>query len=148
MRKHDVYQSIEPKTDMLLSRLHGVRNTGAGKWQAKCPSHADRSPSLGIKQVDDKIMINCLAGCGKQEILSAIGLTFDDLFPDRITDNTKPVPRFSRSEFYDIAVNEAGIISLALMDVLAKREVSVDNWDRVLIAIKKISSMREEICRK
>jgi hypothetical protein len=50
------YQPIEPKTELLLSLLSGVKNTGRDKWLALCPAHDDRSPSLGIKQLDDKII--------------------------------------------------------------------------------------------
>ena len=36
----------------LLERLEGVRSTGPGKWQALCPAHADRDPSLSIDETD------------------------------------------------------------------------------------------------
>ena len=70
------------KVENLLSRLSGVKG-GNGKWIAQCPAHTDRSPSLGIKADGDKILINCLSGCGAGDVLDSIGMTFSDLFPDR-----------------------------------------------------------------
>ena len=65
----------------LLTRLDKV--TGKyPKWSARCPAHMDRSPSLGIRQLDDgKILINCLAGCGAVDVMDAIGMSLSDLFP-------------------------------------------------------------------
>jgi hypothetical protein len=71
----------------LLSRLDKVKSTGPGKWLACCPgpvhNKGDRHPSLGIKQVDDMILIHCFAGCAVSEIVSSIGLTLSDLMPER-----------------------------------------------------------------
>ncbi len=39
--------------DALLSLLDGVRETGPGKYQARCPAHDDRSASLAIKDCGD-----------------------------------------------------------------------------------------------
>jgi len=53
----------------LLHRLDKVRTSGKSKWMACCPSHQDKSPSLGIKLLDDgKILINCLAGCAAGDV--------------------------------------------------------------------------------
>lgn len=145
MAKYDLYQSIEAKTENFLSRLEGVRNTGQNKWMARCTVHADKSASLGIKQLDDKIIFNCFAGCDKQSILAAIGLKFEDLFPDKVGYEKKPVPRFSRSEFFDVAINEAGILALAIGVLLNGDEICEMNLKRVQIAMDKISHMQSEV---
>ena len=145
MAKYDLYQHIDAKTENFLSRLEGVRNTGLNKWMAKCTVHPDRSASLGIKQLDDKIIFNCFAGCDKQSILSAVGLKFEDLFPDKVGYEKKPIPRFSRSEFFDIAMNEAGILALAVGMLLNGDDICEKNLERVRIAIEKIASMNLEV---
>ena len=38
---------------VLLERLQGIKQTGPGRWLAKCPAHEDRSPSLSIRELDD-----------------------------------------------------------------------------------------------
>ncbi len=47
---------------------------------ALCPAHADNSPSLSIKEDDDRILINCFSGCSTESICTAIGLALKDLF--------------------------------------------------------------------
>jgi hypothetical protein len=68
--------------DQVAEHLNG-RRTGAGKWQAKCPGHADRSPSLSIKEgKDGRVLVKCWAGCELSAVLKACGLTLRNLFPD------------------------------------------------------------------
>ena len=43
-----------------LDKLEGVKPTGQNKWLCRCPAHADKSPSMGIKLVDDKIIFTVL----------------------------------------------------------------------------------------
>ncbi|MCV5231644.1 CHC2 zinc finger domain-containing protein, partial [Escherichia coli] len=57
------------RADVLLERLAGVRLVGAGRWMACCPAHPDRSPSLSIRVLDDKILLHCFAGCDSDAVL-------------------------------------------------------------------------------
>jgi hypothetical protein len=67
----------------LLSRLHKVRQTGSGRWIACCPAHGDKSPSLAIREIEDgRVLLHCFANCETGEVLAAVGLTFNDLFPE------------------------------------------------------------------
>ena len=78
--------------DKLLSRLEGVRSTGKDKWLARCPAHDDHSPSLNIREVDDRVLIHCFAGCSVYEVVSAVGLELSDLFAEKLkTGGCKPI---------------------------------------------------------
>lgn len=69
--------------DALLQNLTKLKKTGANKWQACCPAHEDKAPSLAIKQIDDgRVLIHCFAGCSSSEILQSVGLDFDVLYPE------------------------------------------------------------------
>lgn len=71
--------------DKLLSRLERIRKTGKSSWIACCPSHADRTPSLSIRELGDgRVLLHCFAGCEVQSVLDATALTFADLFPERL----------------------------------------------------------------
>src|SRR5215469_16820431 len=70
------------KVEDFLLRLQGVRRHRSG-WMSLCPAHADKNPSLSIRQVDGKILIHCHAGCSTQAILTALGIEARDLFEDR-----------------------------------------------------------------
>ncbi len=80
----------------LLDRLEAVKQTGTGQWQARCPAHEDRGPSLSIKQVDDCVLIHCFAGCECHEVIGALGLTMGDLFDKPLTHSTGPASRQRR----------------------------------------------------
>jgi putative DNA primase/helicase len=64
-----------------ITRLDGVRKNGSG-WQARCPAHVDRNPSLSISEREGRILVNCHAGCEPLSIVSAMGLAMRDLFAD------------------------------------------------------------------
>jgi hypothetical protein len=69
----------------LISRLSKARSTGRGTWVACCPAHEDKSPSMTVRECDDgRWLIHCFAGCEPLAILDAIGMGFDDLFPEPI----------------------------------------------------------------
>ena len=69
-------------TKRILSCLKGVRNIGDGRWIAKCPAHEDRSPSLSIRQSEDRALVYCHAGCELEAIVTALGLSVADLFDE------------------------------------------------------------------
>lgn len=75
--------------DALLSRLDRVRKTGRTKWVACCPAHDSRSrQSLAISEAaDGRVLIHDFGGCSPAEVLSAIGMDFGDLFPERDPDD-------------------------------------------------------------
>lgn len=69
--------------DEFIARFPGARG-GNGKWTARCPAHQDRSPSLSIGVAPDgRILLHCFAGCEPEAILAAVGLSLNDLFPDK-----------------------------------------------------------------
>jgi len=66
-----------------VERLERARKVGPDRWQACCPAHADRSPSLHITLGrDGRILVNCKAGCSAAEIVSALGISWRELFSD------------------------------------------------------------------
>lgn len=72
--------------DKVLERLDKVKlkkatKNGLSQWQALCPSHSDKSPSLTISEcTDNTVLVKCWSGCTASEIVSAIGLELKDLF--------------------------------------------------------------------
>ena len=65
----------------LVFRLRAKR-IGKG-WMAHCPGHKDDKPSLSISEgADGRALLKCFAGCSTESVLSALGLTVHDLFPD------------------------------------------------------------------
>jgi putative DNA primase/helicase len=67
--------------EALIARLQGVRRNGHG-WQALCPAHADKNPSLSIHLRDGRILLHCHAGCPQEAVLKALGVATRELFLD------------------------------------------------------------------
>ena len=45
-----------------------------GTWSGyvamcRCPAHSDRDPSLSLRQGDRGILVNCFAGCSREDVL-------------------------------------------------------------------------------
>jgi len=64
----------------VLGKLDGVRASTGGAYQAKCPAHADKTPSLTVKEGHSGILLKCWAGCTFDEICEALDLSGDDVF--------------------------------------------------------------------
>lgn len=142
--------SLSSKTDQLLNKLDRVKQTGQGKWLAQCPAHDDKSPSLAIKEVGDRILVHCFAGCGVTEVLSAVGLEMTDLFPDRVSDPYGPVPRkpkFSAYELFPLLVQEAVILALAWSDVITNGVMTEADRQRTQQAYQCVMRLRAEVSR-
>jgi putative DNA primase/helicase len=74
--------------EALLKHFRGLRRSGSG-WQALCPAHADKNPSLSIHVSDDKILVHCHAGCSQEAVLAACGIEARELFPQNRNDGPK-----------------------------------------------------------
>lgn len=60
--------------ELVMSRLKQVAASGDG-WSARCPAHADDSPSLSVGiGADGQVLLYCHAGCSFDEIVEALEL--------------------------------------------------------------------------
>ena len=77
--------------DKVLSCLDKVKSAGVNKWNACCPAHNDKSPSLSITETSDgTVLLKCWVGCTAQDIVSAIGLALRGLFPGEKRERRAP----------------------------------------------------------
>jgi hypothetical protein len=129
----------------LLSRLDKVRRTGAGRWIARCPAHGDRTPSLSIRELDDgRVLLHCFSGCSVHDVLSAVGLEMDALFPERPIGDRKPERRpFSAEDVLRCLEFEATLVYLAAVDICAGRALSDEDIDRLAVAAARINAALE-----
>ena len=81
IREYDPVQEV-------LSRLQGVKETGADSYIARCPvathgkGRGDRNASLTVSRGDDwRALVHCHANCQTDAVLEALGMTARDLFP-------------------------------------------------------------------
>ena len=65
-----------------------AKNSGDGNsYLGLCPAHEDRNPSLSLTLGDNKILLNCHAGCSFDGIVSAVGMNQSQFFVH--SDNSK-----------------------------------------------------------
>ncbi|PRX90848.1 DUF3987 domain-containing protein [Allonocardiopsis opalescens] len=69
--------------EVVLPRLEGIRKQ-AGYYMARCPAHPDRQPSLSVSVgKEHPVVFHCHAGCERDAILDALGLTWAELCKPR-----------------------------------------------------------------
>ncbi len=106
--------------DALISRLDKCKRTGNGTWLACCPAHEDRSPSMSIREVEDgRVLVHCFAGCGVEEILGAVGLEFDALFPPKPLGDHVPAVRrpYPAADVLEALAFEAIVLAVTAADL-------------------------------
>lgn len=128
----------------LISRLEGVKPAGDGRWYAKCPAHADRSPSLSIRDTGEKVLIHCFTGCDAEDVLTAVGLSWRDLYSDRweaARHASNPAARTYAKRTLaaaDPIVIERRILALAAADLSAGKTFSIEDQARIEVALERV----------
>lgn len=108
----------------VVERLEHCRQSGPDSWMARCPSHDDRGPSLSIKDVGGgRTLIHCHAGCGALEVLTALGLDWDALYPP--TDRNYSAEKRQRERSVDELV-----VEIAKADRAAGKHLSHEDRER------------------
>jgi len=124
--------------DKIISRLEGVKDTGQDRWNARCPAHEDRSPSLAIKEVNDRLLVHCFAGCSTYEIVSAVGLELSDLFPEK-RESHKPLSRpFPASDILKCLSLESMFVYICAQDLQRGEKLTDQDVERLGLANKRI----------
>jgi hypothetical protein len=124
-----------------LSRLEAVRGRD-GSWSARCPAHADRSPSLSVKELGDgRILIHCFGGCGTDAILGALGLGIGDLFAEPLAQHL-PQRRgdFTARDALRGLTFESSVVAIAAADIADGKPV---DSSRVCLAAGRIAEALE-----
>ena len=124
----------------ILSKFQKVYKSGTDQWQCLCPAHDDKSPSVGIKYTKDgRILIHCFSGCPTNEILDAVGISFDDLFPDKLENEYKPIKRAFNPYAVLISLsNEILLCTLAAMDLSKGKILNETDKQRLILAYSRI----------
>jgi len=122
----------------LIGRLDKVKGR-KGSWTACCPAHPDKSPSLAIRMVDDgRILLHCFGGCSVHEVLGALGMDMNDLFPDTGEDKKAMKPAFYATDLLRIIAFESLVVSLAANSIHKGEQLSEQEMVRMKTASERI----------
>lgn len=70
--------------DLEKLKARRPRHDFKSEFEACCPAHDDKSPSLRIAiTLDNKVLMHCFASCHVDEICRACNIDVTDLFPDK-----------------------------------------------------------------
>jgi DNA primase len=130
--------------EALLSRLEGVRRTGEGRWIARCPAHGDKSPSFSVRELPDgRVLAHCFSGCATEQVLGAIGLTFDALFPEKpIQHAARERQPFPARDVLATLADEALIAAVAAANLAQGVTLTEADRARLLLASERIHEGR------
>ncbi len=135
--------------DALLSRLPKVKQTATGRWISPCPAHDDRTPSLSIRVLSDgQILLKDFGGCETQAVLDALGMTFADLYPERLGHHVRPTKsRIPASDLLLIVEEETLVASILAADFQEKRSISEADCQRLAVCSQRLGKAVVELRR-
>lgn len=148
----DTSNSTRSPADTLLSRLDYVKETGPGRWIARCPAHDDRRPSLSVRETDDgTLLVKCWPGCTAAEIVAAVGLRLSDLFPERPENQHFKGPtrkrRWPAGDILACLAVEARVAALAAGDLAAGEILPPPDVARLGLAASRLKAGAAEVAR-
>lgn len=128
--------------ETLLSRLKRVKRTGAGRYQARCPAYDDRGLSLSIMELDDgRTLVHCFAGYDGHSVLSATGLIFSGLSPEKEIQHGKQERRpFAAADVLRAIAFEALVVTVAASSLLAGHPFTEVDRDWLVLSVGRIQA--------
>ncbi len=75
------------KTFDALVESTDAKRISSGDFKGTCPSHDDRTASLSLRLTDDKIILNCYAGCDFNTIVRSLNISTKDLFAKNLSES-------------------------------------------------------------
>lgn len=134
------------QVEEFLSLLKGVRSSGHDRWNALCPSHSDRNPSLAVTRGERvPILLHCFAGCDVGQIVSALGLELSDLMPEPQRDGIakkETRARFTAVQALRCLSGEATFLCIVASDLAQGKPITRETKQRIVTATGRINEAR------
>lgn len=106
--------------ELVLPKLDNVRKSGSG-FMARCPAHDDGRASLSVGPGKDQpVLINCHAGCDRDDVLAKLGLTWDQLCEPRDQPRGEWTPYGEAVSVYDY-IDEQGTLLFQVLRTVDKQ---------------------------
>lgn len=133
----------------LLSKLQKVTakkptKDGLNQWQALCPAHADKSPSLTITEcTDNTVLLKCWSGCTASEIVRALGLELKDLFKYKPTHKqANNNQRLKKRPSKQAIQHEKLIVSIAKASLNKGQQLTNTDQHRYQLALQRLKRLQ------
>jgi hypothetical protein len=93
------------------------------------------------------MLLHPFCGCQTEDVLTALGLTMSDLFPERSTANGPGYPRshsrIPARDLLEVIDHEVNVVALILADILDDRRIDESQFDRLAQAAARIGKARD-----
>jgi len=134
--------------EVILLLLHRIQQRQPGQWSACCPAHADKAPSLSVRETPEgSVLLHCFAGCSVTEVVAELGLQMSDLFPPRQLCGREP-KRTSRlltaGQALELLDREANLVAVVAANVHRGVKLTQDDLNRITQAAGRINWVRKE----
>ncbi|MGA8707706.1 MAG: CHC2 zinc finger domain-containing protein [Steroidobacteraceae bacterium] len=131
----------------VLDRLERVKAIGPNRWVACCPVHRDRTPSLSIRETDDRrVLLHDFGGCAVGDVLAAIGLELRDLFNQPLGQQFPPThSRIPVRDLLELAGYEIDVAGILLIDIVEGRGCSEVAWQRLAQSAERVNAVRSHM---
>jgi hypothetical protein len=115
---------------------------------ARCPAHADRTPSLSIwDKGDGRILVNCFGqDCAFPDIVAAVGMSVGDMFPPRplrVEGYRSERRRVFPADVFHIIATESLVVRLIALDMIKQRSISELDVERLAVAEERLGRIAE-----
>lgn len=134
--------------DNILIRLEKVRRRQAGQWSARCPAHADKGPSLSVRETPEgAVLVHCFAACEVSAIASAMGLEMHELFPPRNKPTNAPrkiANLLTSSQALELLASETLFVAVALTNYLSGITLTPPDAKRLRLAAGRINLLKKQ----
>jgi hypothetical protein len=137
--------------EIVRSHLEGVHERQPGQFSALCPAHADKGPSLSVREnPDGAVLLHCFAGCTVHEVVAALGLELHDLFPPR--ERPAGAPRrlaslLTAGQALALLDDELTFAAVALTNATHGVVLTPADLDRLRLAAGRVGLLRRQTVR-
>jgi len=133
--------------EQILARFEKVYASTNDKtqYQCLCPSHDDKTASLGIKFDNDKVIFNCFGGCDTGDVISAAGLSWNDIMPNSVDNNYKPNKRFNPFAVLKAIRNDVLFLYLCANEIKNNEPLKESDQQKLLKLTGKLRGLYDNI---
>jgi hypothetical protein len=128
----------------ILGHLEKVKRLAGGRYQACCPVHGDKNPSMSLTEKDGKVLIHCFA-CGAKgiDVVRELGLPASVLFADQL--NRTQVSGYQKKKILEELEYSKMFINIYDAAVERNETISLDDNRKYRMHKAKVQGIKEKL---
>jgi hypothetical protein len=127
----------------VLNRLDRPRQTGPGRWMTGCPICQSRQGRpVSVRELEDgRVLLHGFCGHSGIDIVQALGLQLQDLFPDGPRGSFPPARnRIPARDVLEAVAVELDCAAILLAEVVERRAINEEGWQRLALAAARVGA--------